>query len=241
MSDTEIRDLFGREEDLFEKYALIVSGGLDTENDTAIFAELLKEYRSLLIQSKKLVKISDRVHGKMNSELHSTNELSNTDFLTGLHNRRHYSELLHKEWKGCSRDRIPFSVLMLDIDFFKIYNDTYGHQKGDACIQMIAAQMKKTISRPRDIIARYGGEEFVILLPDTALDGAIALAESIRSSIASVCLEHKGSPVFGIVTISIGVASVIPDEKSTPESLVGKADDALYVAKEKGRNNVKSA
>ena len=241
MSDTEIKGLFEREEDLFEKYALILSGGLDTERDTAVFTELLKEYRLLLVQSKKLVKISDRVHGKMNSVLHSTNELSNTDFLTGLHNRRHYSELLQKEWKSCCRDQIPFSALMLDIDFFKIYNDTYGHQKGDACIQMIAWQMKKIISRPRDVIARYGGEEFVILLPNTTLEGAIALAESIRSSIAAERLPHEGSPVFGIVTISIGVASVIPDDKSEPESLVGKADEALYAAKEKGRNNVKYA
>jgi len=219
----------------------LATGAVETEKDSLIVAELLREYGSLLVQSKKLIKISDRVHGKMNSVLHSTNELSQTDYLTKLYNRRYYDELLQREWKNCCRDALPFSVLMLDIDFFKIYNDTYGHQKGDACIQMIAEQMKILVNRPRDAIARYGGEEFVVLLPSTSREGAVELAESIRLAVSGERFPHEGSPDYGIVTISIGVASGVPDLRSTPEAFVGKADQALYLAKKKGRNNVTHA
>jgi diguanylate cyclase (GGDEF)-like protein len=235
----EIKVFYEREESLIEKYqSLLESGRIETAQDKLIFAELLNEYNLLLIQCKKLIKISDRVHGKMTRVMQATSELSNTDFLTNLANRRYFEDILQKEWKSCCRDNIVFSILMLDIDYFKPYNDNYGHQEGDKCLQLIAMLLKKLVNRPRDIIARYGGEEFVILLPSTELEGAQVLAESIRSAIFHVGLPNKGAPGFGVVTVSIGVASMVPDKVSLPEALVGKADEALYMAKRKGRNNV---
>lgn len=235
----ERQRLFEREDEIISRYSQILkSGTIETEKDRIILNELLNEYRSLLDQMKRVIKISDRVQGKLNSERHITSELSNTDFLTDIFNRRFFDEILHREWKNCSRDRIPLSLLMLDVDFFKSYNDTYGHQAGDKCLQMISSVIKKLVKRPRDIIARYGGEEFVVLLPGTELKGAGTLAETIRSTIESIREPHTGSEKYGVVTVSIGISSVIPEIISAPETLVHKADEALYSAKNNGRNIV---
>jgi diguanylate cyclase (GGDEF)-like protein len=235
----ENMSLFEREDHIAEKFGnIILSGGIDTENDRLILSELLKEYLSLLDQMKKVIKISDRVHGKLNRDLHSTSELSNIDFLTDIFNRRYFNEIMIREWKNCTRDRTPMSVLMIDVDMFKSYNDTYGHQEGDKCLQMIASQLKNLINRPRDVIARYGGEEFIVLLPGTGLPGARNLAETIRSTIENAGQPHSGYKKYGVVTVSIGISSVIPEIKSSPEMLIERADKALYAAKEKGRNAV---
>lgn len=162
--------------------------------------------------------------------------LSVIDGLTGIANRRHFDEILRQEWKRGHREAWNLAVIMLDIDFFKKYNDNYGHQGGDDCLKKVASTLSNTLHRPGDFIARYGGEEFVVLLPNTDADGAAIIAEHMRSNIEAQDISHALSSAAKHVTISLGVASVVPDDGSAPESLIARADSALYKAKAAGRN-----
>ena len=162
--------------------------------------------------------------------------LSTHDSLTGLYNRRYFDSALSKEYKRAKRSRRPISLIMIDIDWFKDFNDRYGHQAGDDCLRTIAREFGTVINRSHDLVARYGGEEFAIVLPDTPEVGALELAEDLRSHIASLNIRaamDKGAPG---VTISLGVASLVPDMNSEPEQLISAADSALYNAKRLGRN-----
>ena len=137
------------------------------------------------------------------------------------------------------RERQPFSLILCDVDFFKLYNDHYGHQEGDECLKAVAECMKSCIHRPADLAARYGGEEFVVILPNTSSNGAYHLAETIRTAIVSMKREHIRSEVNDVVTLSFGVATVVPPiEGGNAEALVKTADDALYESKKAGRNLV---
>lgn len=163
--------------------------------------------------------------------------LAQTDGLTGLHNRRTLGEILDQEWRRARRTRSMFSLLFVDIDWFKVYNDTYGHQAGDATLAAVAKCIGDNIRRPLDHAARYGGEEFIVVLPDTSPDGAIAMAENIRVAIADLGIEHSGSE-FGRVTASIGAATWTPEQDSDVSAVIRVADQALYTAKATGRNKV---
>lgn len=163
--------------------------------------------------------------------------LAQTDGLTGLHNRRTLGEILDQEWRRARRTRSMFSLLFVDIDWFKVYNDTYGHQAGDATLAAVAKCIGNNIRRPLDHAARYGGEEFIVVLPDTSPDGAIAMAENIRVAIADLGIEHSGSE-FGHVTASIGAATWTPEQDSDVSAVIRVADQALYTAKATGRNKV---
>lgn len=165
--------------------------------------------------------------------------LAVTDGLTQLANRRIFDETLQKEWLRMRRVQQPISVILSDIDFFKRYNDHYGHPQGDACLQAVADCIKSSVHRPADMVARYGGEEFVIILPNTTSDGAFKVAEKIRTNVSSLKQEHAGSEVNDFVTLSLGVATIIPPMKGVhPDDLVKTADDALYASKDAGRNIV---
>lgn len=163
--------------------------------------------------------------------------LALSDGLTGLANRRHFDHRLNAEFKRATRDRSPIAVVMLDVDYFKPFNDSEGHVAGDACLQMIGQAMLAGQRRPGDIAARFGGEEFTILLPDTDLAGAFAVAETVRATIAALKFPHGGSPLR-IVTASAGVYSCIPARGQSARSLVEAADRGLYLAKASGRNQV---
>ncbi|MGV7207452.1 diguanylate cyclase [Oxalobacteraceae bacterium A2-2] len=164
-------------------------------------------------------------------------EQSLTDGLTGVANRRHFNDMLDSEWRRCDRASLPLSVLMMDIDHFKLYNDHYGHQAGDLCLQQVAAAMKACAARPQDLLARYGGEEFVLLLPQEALHGAEVVARRIIEAIAALGLPHAASPTAPRVTLSIGIASIdLASEDGQPAALLRSADDLLYQAKQEGRN-----
>ena len=165
--------------------------------------------------------------------------LSSTDGLTGLYNRRTFDETLAKEWKRCARESKPLAVILLDIDSFKPYNDNYGHQAGDSCLQKVAKALAGVTSRPGDIVARYGGEEFVFVLPGTDGDHAMSVAEKARSAVASMRLKHEHSKAEKFVTISLGVAHTVPSDGVKGPELVKKADAALYLAKESGRNQAR--
>ncbi|AZQ51403.1 sensor domain-containing diguanylate cyclase [Burkholderia cenocepacia] len=163
--------------------------------------------------------------------------LARTDGLTGLNNRRSFGEVLDYEWRRARRARSVFSLLFVDVDRFKAYNDTYGHQAGDDALAAVARCIGENIRRPADTAARYGGEEFVVLLPDTPQNGAAQIAERIRAAIDALALEHAGSE-YGRVTASIGLACWTPDQEGQPDAVIKAADEALYYAKATGRNKV---
>ena len=162
--------------------------------------------------------------------------LSMQDGLTGVHNRRHFDEVLQREWKVAVRSREALSLLMIDVDCFKALNDLYGHQEGDQCLRSIAADIRAKLKRPSDLLARYGGEEFVVILPGSTLEGALFVAEEIRLSIAGLGLPNEASVAEKVVTVSIGVSSRNPTEDDQADELIKSADVALYHAKSRGRN-----
>jgi two-component system, chemotaxis family, response regulator WspR len=162
-------------------------------------------------------------------------KLAALDALTGIANRRRFDDAVRIEWQRGQRERQPLSLLMCDIDYFKQYNDTYGHPSGDLCLKKAAAVLTEHLKRPADLAARYGGEEFAILLPDTPLAGAMSLAEECVRHLEHLRITHNGSP-HGVVTLSVGVACVTPTPESSTEDLIASADRALYAAKNAGRN-----
>jgi diguanylate cyclase (GGDEF)-like protein len=182
---------------------------------------------------------------ELKSQLEEANanllQLSIKDGLTGVANRRYFDEMLLKEWDRTMRGKIPLSLIMIDIDHFKAYNDTYGHQGGDDCLKKVAGALASVIKRPGDMLARYGGEEFVVVMPDTDVFGALVIAENMAAQLAELRLKHEGSKVSDIVTLSMGLASVVPEPDKLPKDIIAAADCALYKAKEEGRNMIKVA
>ena len=160
------------------------------------------------------------------------------DGLTQIANRRNFDTTIEKEWKRLARDKKPLSLLMVDIDFFKKYNDHYGHQAGDDCLRQVGRALAETVLRPADLVARYGGEEFVLLLPEIELQGALCVGQRVVDAIHQLGIEHTASDVVPTVTISLGAATLIPDRSKTPSQLIKLADQALYQSKETGRNRV---
>lgn len=162
--------------------------------------------------------------------------LATHDKLTGLANRRYFDDYLDQEWRRLTREQAPLSLILCDIDYFKPYNDTYGHLAGDACLEQVAAAIQRAIKRPADLAARYGGEEFAIILPNTTLSGAIHTAEQVRQEIAKTQIPHGRSPSQPYITVSLGIASIGPTLGVASHCLVDWADQALYQAKEQGRD-----
>lgn len=167
--------------------------------------------------------------------------LASKDGLTGIANRRHFDERLASEWGRSARQSAPLSLIICDIDFFKAYNDTYGHQGGDECLKLTARTIGGVTQRADDLAARYGGEEFVLLLPDTDREGAASVAERLRHEVESLEMPHRASKIGNRVTVSIGVSTMIPTARLEPGVLVDSADKALYRAKLEGRNRVVAA
>ena len=165
-------------------------------------------------------------------------KLAYLDGLTGVANRRQFDEQLQTEWRRCGRSQQPLALLMIDIDDFKRYNDRYGHQQGDHCLQAVAQALAAVVGRGHDLLARYGGEEFACLLPDCDLDGARSVALNMAQAVRALNIEHLDSRGLPIVSVSIGVASVIPSVDGPPDALLARADDNLYRAKTMGRNGV---
>ncbi|MBN1468408.1 MAG: diguanylate cyclase [Fusobacteriaceae bacterium] len=166
---------------------------------------------------------------------------STTDALTEVYNRGHFDEMLVKEFHMLKKYNFPLSLIMLDIDYFKKYNDYYGHQKGDECLRKVAQTIKNTVQKTIGTIARYGGEEFVIILPNISNEKAFIIAENIRINISNLELEHKNSPISKFVTVSLGVSTAYKNTIISGEHLIGMSDVALYNAKEEGRNRTRTA
>jgi diguanylate cyclase (GGDEF)-like protein len=164
--------------------------------------------------------------------------ISQLDGLTGIANRRYFDEYLNKEWRRALRGAQMLALIMTDVDHFKAYNDCYGHQAGDDCLRKMARALSAEVRRPADLLARYGGEELVAVLPDTSLEGALLIAENMRLAVEALAIPHAKSPTVSHVTLSLGVAAVVPTPATLPKLLIEAADKALYQAKAEGRNRV---
>lgn len=177
-------------------------------------------------------------------ELRSANillsEISYVDGLTNIKNRRYFDEMYVREWRRAQRQSEFISLLMVDIDNFKSFNDSHGHQAGDTVLKRVAETLFASVHRSTDFVARYGGEEFVAVLPNTKSDGALVVAERMRQAIVALNISHATSSVAGILTVSIGVAATVPTTEDQLQQLVSHADEALYAAKDKGRNRVET-
>jgi len=203
--------------------------------------------RKLKISSDELKELNFSLENKVRektSELEIKNieleQIATTDSLADIYNRRYFDFILKKEWFRHMRNKTNIALIMCDIDFFKQYNDTYGHQRGDKCIQIVGSILKKICKRPIDIPVRYGGEEFALILPQTNLDGAIKIAMDIQSEMRKHNLEHEHSSVSTLLTFSFGVSSIIPEIGKEYSLLIKSADDALYRAKANGRNRIET-
>lgn len=192
--------------------------------------------------SRSYSRILEKEVLKRTHELQKANEqlsrLANVDGLTQIANRRRFDNYLILEWQRHLRQQKPLSLILIDIDYFKLYNDSYGHQQGDNCLIRVAQTISTVVQRPTDLFARYGGEEFAIILPETSPEGALTVAESVKKAIAELQIPHRESSISMYVTLSIGIANLIPTSQLTPENLIAQADEALYQAKNEGRNRI---
>jgi len=178
---------------------------------------------------------------KLDAANRELRHVSIQDSLTGIANRRHFDDSLKQEWRRALRARRPLALILFDIDYFKQYNDVYGHQAGDECLRAVAGNLARHARRPGDWVARFGGEEFAVVLSETDARGAVHLAEQMRAAIDALAIPHSGSAVGRTVSISAGVASMVPESATgEPDELVQWADAALYDAKRQGRNRVVS-
>ncbi|WP_432239597.1 sensor domain-containing diguanylate cyclase [Herbaspirillum robiniae] len=243
-----------------QKYPLLVSVAMSQEDALADWRQETLVYSAgvllllLMISAfgwRLIGQIELRLRAEMKAvramnELQEVNRtlemLAHQDGLTGLSNRRHFDEVLEKEYRRSTRGGGPLSLVLIDVDFFKQYNDIYGHQAGDECLRQVGRVLKDLQRRPADLAVRYGGEEMLMLLPSTDAVGAAQMAEKIRAGIQALGIVHKASAT-GVVTVSAGVNSILPDQKHVPpiKELVGQADAALYEAKRGGRNQVRIA
>jgi diguanylate cyclase (GGDEF)-like protein len=236
-------------DEVLDKVQAFALGGVDYITKPFQIAEVLARVENQLTLrrlQRQLQEQNERLRLEINNRIiaetalkeanQQLERLVNLDGLTELANRRCFDEYLEQEWQRSAREQLPLSLIMCDIDFFKNYNDTYGHVAGDDCLRKVSHLLKQVVRRPADLAARYGGEEFVVVLPNTDIDGAMLVSESIRLGLLDLALPHEDSSVCEFVTLSMGVTCLIPKIDSQPTVLLTAADYALYRAKELGRN-----
>ena len=188
--------------------------------------------------SPPIVKIRIRNHLRMVHQYRLLDQLAHLDGLTEIPNRRRFEEVFQKEWTRSTRNGIPFSLAMIDVDYFKQYNDHYGHAMGDLTLQRIAKALERSLKRPADLIARYGGEEFVMILPETDAAAAKVVAERARQKVVDLNIPHKYSQTADHISVSIGLATTTMNTKTLPQTFLMTADQNLYLAKQTGRNRI---
>lgn len=203
-------------------------------------------YRNKMLEFKnnQIIKKKNRELKELNAELGELNlelkKLSTIDFLTNVANRRRFEEVLKNEWDRAIRDKTKISIIILDIDFFKQFNDFYGHAEGDVCLQKIGKTLSESVKRKYECVARYGGEEFACILPNTSADEAYRLCEIIRKSIMNQNIPHEKSSIANVVTASFGISCASPSMDGSLDDFIKSADNAMYIAKKNGRNRVEA-
>lgn len=247
-------------DEAMDKVKAFVVGGVDYITKPFQLEEVLARVDNQLMlrqQKQQLTEQNNRLQDEiekrekaelalklMNQELQQLNQslyhLANLDGLTQVANRRRFDDYFEREWLRMRRERLPIALILCDVDYFKPYNDAYGHQAGDDCLRVIARAINRAVRRPADLVARYGGEEFAILLPNTEEKGAMDVAGKIRESVEECQISHAQSEVGDRVTLSMGLTSLIPTIEISPDVVIATADRALYEAKNRGRNRIVS-
>jgi diguanylate cyclase (GGDEF)-like protein len=217
---------------------IFVTANNQEEDESSGLKEGVVDYITKPVRPS-IVKARVRIHLELKCYRDHLKTLSTIDGLTGVANRRKFDESIEIEWRRARRNQSPLSLIMMDIDFFKAYNDHYGHLAGDECLRKLACELNEICRRPADLLARYGGEEFVMLLPEVDSKGAAMVANRVQEKIKSIAIPHAHSGVAGYVTLSMGVASMIPGDNQTLFDLINSADNLLYAAKRSGRNQIK--
>jgi two-component system cell cycle response regulator len=252
-----VANLDGERDRFFDRYEIALEVGLQTAlsvpiiEDDQVLAILVFFKKNQSEPEQKTIELVNAVANQLASLIHrkkietalvqanqELERLATSDGLTGIANRRRFDEYFCQEWLRLFRKNLPISLILADVDFFKLYNDTYGHLVGDFCLQHIAATISKCVNSPTDLVARYGGEEFAVILPNTDADAAWQLAVTIRQEVQKLQIAHVQSPVEQFVTLSLGVATVIPNHEVNLDGFIDVADKALYSAKKQGRNCV---
>lgn len=233
-----MKELFEKEEQVATMAEdLLEAKSFSTVEDENNYRFLYQEYKTLLRQMTRVIKLSDLMQLELKTMSEKLERVSQVDSLTELYNKRYFNEACIREWRNATRLNCSLALIMIDIDFFKKYNDTYGHLQGDECLKTVATEIQSSVRRPRDIVARFGGEEFVVVLPDTNIEGATLIAQNVLANVEKLAIEHVGSALSGkVVTVSIGVAAAFPGEVDTMEILLKQVDHALYASKNEGRN-----
>jgi diguanylate cyclase (GGDEF)-like protein len=204
----------------------------------ALIELISQQKQDLEVIVQTIMEHGDVLDTQWHQKLHEAILLATYDSLTQIANRRRFDDYLEQQWKQMARERSPLAILLCDIDHFKEYNDTYGHLAGDDCLKQVAQTLSSSLKRPSDLVARYGGEEFAVILPQTNLEGALKVAELMQMAIQQLQVPHTQSPVTSHITLSIGVASTTPLPQNPATTLLDMADNALYLAKQRGRNQI---
>ena len=220
------------------------AGGVDFITKPFHAAEVLARVETHLTLRNMQLRLLDEIEERKRAEtaLEEANkeldQLASMDGLTKIANRRQFDRHLQQEWKRLRREQVPIALILCDIDYFKRYNDTYGHVAGDKCLQQVAQGIRRAVKRPADLVARYGGEEFVVILTNTDIDGAVKVAEEIKKEIGKLEIPHVQSEVGRHLSISMGVSSTVPDRSDGPEAFINDVDQFLYQAKDAGRDRI---
>ncbi len=219
---------------------IFVTGSISEHDETEGFDIGAVDYINKPVR-KAIVKARVRSHLETKRQRDMLENLTKIDGLTGIPNRRNFDEVLLSKWRCAQKSETHLSIAMIDIDHFKQYNDTYGHATGDSCLRKVAQALIGSCKRPGDFVARYGGEEFAVILSETDKNAALVVLERMKENIKSLLIEHSSSNVSNYITLSIGLASMVPIKDFSPDSLVEKADQILYQAKKNGRNRIEVA
>ena len=231
-------------DDVLDKVKAFQVGGNDYITKPFYAQEIIARVDNLLTIRRQNQRLQQEIEKRKQAEsdliaaYEELQRLANLDGLTQMANRRHFDECLLLEWQRCARERQFLSLILTDVDYFKPYNDTFGHQMGDECLRQVAAALRAKIKRPADLVARYGGEEFAIILPNTEVNGARLVAEQIQRNINELQIAHPQSMVKDTLTLSFGIASFVPQLEADASTLLAAADQALYAAKQQGRDRI---
>ena len=232
-----MEDIFDIEKEIIHEAENLLQGkNFSSTEDEERYKRLLNAYKRLLKQMRTMVRMSDIMQSKLNSMSSELEKLSQIDGLTGLYNRRFFNEIYQKEWQNAITSGTVLGAMMIDIDYFKVYNDTYGHLVGDICLQKIASSIGQSVIDFNAFVGRFGGEEFIILLPGADTEQCNDIAKKIMNDISQLGISSAIKTTEGNVTVSIGIGLITPMKDMKPETLVNIADQALYRAKKDGRN-----